>query len=275
MAGILKQVVLLSLPAHDALKRSAEKIRREFADILLRLLSRRKTRAGSDAPDICRIRPDALEEFPQQEGDLRGLGSGIGVDFIEHDELQVTSMEERCVFWKEQEVLQHGVVRHQHMRRAGQHFIAGQKPVRRNICPAHAVRRGGPEKRVAHDSGLLVLPLGTPGRETGVTPHGDALSAKRSGEQRNEPLIKLVIRQRVQRVNQYNPNSRFVALSLRLSEQGIEDGIQETLSFSTAGAGGHDGVFPVSNDGLQRLLLMRVQRTIIDSAVESFEITVQ
>ncbi len=172
------------------LERLAKELLGEFHELRVVLHAAPQRCTGGETPQPA---PLALQhpvlQSPKQVGHLGSLSTVVDVGLVQHEELPapgVRTVEERSVVGTEEEVLQHGVVGEQQMRRPFLHDLPRDQLVR--------VQGGA---RVS----LLKIALGPQLRLLGLTGVAAECDLGQRSEQASEAL-HLIVGQRIHRVEQ-------------------------------------------------------------------------
>ena len=184
---------------------------------------------GGDRGEVHAARRDLVQDqaqAPQQHAHIGALRTVVGVELVEHQIAQRGGRRfpERPVGAAQQQLVEHLVVRQQHVRGgAADHLAVGDEPVR------------------GDDGGGLA------GRLPGVQRGGEALVRRGLGEDLRE-AAGLVVGERVHRVE----DQRLDPADPGLLRAGgvVEHGVEEGLGLAGAGAGGDDRGLREAEPGL-------------------------
>ncbi len=184
----------------------------------------------------------------QQHAELLGLGAVVHMGLVQDQEPPVPAvdpLEQVHVRRAEQQILQHGVVGEQQVRRAGAHLLPAEQLVRQAL-PAGV--------ELVEQGSALARPLG------GIAGVAAERDGGYGGQQLPQPL-QLVVGQGVHRVEQQRPHAGGEISGGMLAGQRGQDRQQEALGLARSGTGGHHQI-PARRRLAQRPLLVQVERPV-------------
>lgn len=164
---------------------------------------------------------------------------------VQDNEPPALPLEQIEVGRPEQQVLQHGVIGQQQVRRPVPHLLPAEQLVRQSNLP-----------RVERFECRLAVPGAVRGL-AGVPAEGDV---RNLGQQLTEPL-ELVVGERVHWIEQQRPHPGAELTAGVFGGERVQNRQQEALGLAGAGAGGHDQV-AAPHRLAQRMLLMLVQGAV-------------